>query len=230
MLKLHDRLHQSLTSPWKWRHLKSVIVPSVQSPPSMLKLHDFCNRAVQASWPSASRATRTFSPAASPLRTTKVRSPWTNPTSPAMRPRSWAQTTSPKTSSGRSPRSSRVNARPCSVGSCSWACGCSSDWGAGPSAAFEHPAKPSAPIVSSEVSASALREVKVVVLTSMCYFCSTGLESGLPTVVEQPIACAAGVLAPVIGDDDVGVGVCDLARFELRDAIKCDCLDGVLGV
>ncbi|WP_211260295.1 hypothetical protein, partial [Xenophilus azovorans] len=31
--------------PWKWRHLKSVIVPSVQSPPSMLKLHDFCNRA-----------------------------------------------------------------------------------------------------------------------------------------------------------------------------------------
>ncbi|MCZ4344315.1 hypothetical protein O4H52_22190, partial [Sphingomonadaceae bacterium G21617-S1] len=26
--------------------LKSVIVPSVQSPPSMLKLHDFCNRAV----------------------------------------------------------------------------------------------------------------------------------------------------------------------------------------
>src|SRR3546814_2132441 len=34
-----------ITSPWKWRHLKSVIVPSVQSPPSMLKLHDFCNRA-----------------------------------------------------------------------------------------------------------------------------------------------------------------------------------------
>src|SRR3546814_5823432 len=33
------------TSPWKWRHLKSVIVPSVQSPPIMLKLHDFCNRA-----------------------------------------------------------------------------------------------------------------------------------------------------------------------------------------
>src|SRR3546814_9543387 len=32
-------------SPWKWRHLKSVIVPSVQSPPIMLKLHDFCNRA-----------------------------------------------------------------------------------------------------------------------------------------------------------------------------------------
>src|SRR3546814_1451098 len=32
-------------SPWKWRHLKSVIVPSVQSPPSMLKLHGFCNRA-----------------------------------------------------------------------------------------------------------------------------------------------------------------------------------------
>ncbi|WP_187294076.1 hypothetical protein [Sphingomonas sp. MM-1] len=27
--------------------MKSVIVPSVQSPPSMLKLHDFCNRAVQ---------------------------------------------------------------------------------------------------------------------------------------------------------------------------------------
>ncbi|MBQ0711309.1 hypothetical protein [Ochrobactrum sp. AP1BH01-1] len=26
--------------------MKSVIVPSVQSPPSMLKLHDFCNRAV----------------------------------------------------------------------------------------------------------------------------------------------------------------------------------------
>jgi hypothetical protein len=26
--------------------LKSVIVPSVQSPPSMLKLHDFCNRAL----------------------------------------------------------------------------------------------------------------------------------------------------------------------------------------
>ncbi|MEC3973598.1 DUF805 domain-containing protein, partial [Pseudomonas aeruginosa] len=35
-----------ITSPWKWRHLKSVIVPSVQSPPSMLKLHDFCNRAL----------------------------------------------------------------------------------------------------------------------------------------------------------------------------------------
>src|SRR3546814_11594079 len=34
-----------ITSPWKWRHLKSVIFPSVQSPPSMLKLHDFCNRA-----------------------------------------------------------------------------------------------------------------------------------------------------------------------------------------
>src|SRR3546814_6008274 len=34
-----------ITSPWKWRHLKSVIVTSVQSPPSMLKLHDFCNRA-----------------------------------------------------------------------------------------------------------------------------------------------------------------------------------------
>src|SRR3546814_1756549 len=34
-----------ISSPWKWRHLKSVIVPSVQSPPSMLKLHDFCNRA-----------------------------------------------------------------------------------------------------------------------------------------------------------------------------------------
>ncbi|HCF6844156.1 TPA: transposase [Pseudomonas aeruginosa] len=27
--------------------MKSVIVPSVQSPPSMLKLHDFCNRAVE---------------------------------------------------------------------------------------------------------------------------------------------------------------------------------------
>ncbi len=40
----YDRLHR-ITSPWKWRHLKSVIVPSVQSPPSMLKLHDFCNRA-----------------------------------------------------------------------------------------------------------------------------------------------------------------------------------------
>ena len=26
--------------------LLSVIVPSVQSPPSMLKLHDFCNRAL----------------------------------------------------------------------------------------------------------------------------------------------------------------------------------------
>ncbi|RPP89238.1 hypothetical protein IPC1124_33965 [Pseudomonas aeruginosa] len=26
--------------------MKSVIVPSVQSPPSMLKLHDFCNRAL----------------------------------------------------------------------------------------------------------------------------------------------------------------------------------------
>src|SRR3546814_16054577 len=34
-----------ITSPWKWRHLKSVIVPSVQSPPRMLNLHDFCNRA-----------------------------------------------------------------------------------------------------------------------------------------------------------------------------------------
>ncbi|MFG9995214.1 DUF3330 domain-containing protein, partial [Pseudomonas aeruginosa] len=40
-------------SPWKWRHLKSVIVPSVQSPPSMLKLHDFCNRAPDGSNPSA---------------------------------------------------------------------------------------------------------------------------------------------------------------------------------
>src|SRR3546814_15784252 len=34
-----------ITSPWKWRHLKAVIVPSGQSPPSMLKLHDFCTRA-----------------------------------------------------------------------------------------------------------------------------------------------------------------------------------------
>src|SRR3546814_10984713 len=34
-----------ITSPWKWSHLKAVIVPSVQSPPSMLKLHDSCNRA-----------------------------------------------------------------------------------------------------------------------------------------------------------------------------------------
>src|SRR3546814_20843394 len=33
------------TTPWKCRHLNSVIVPSVQSPPKMLKLHDFCNRA-----------------------------------------------------------------------------------------------------------------------------------------------------------------------------------------
>src|SRR3546814_5947537 len=40
-----DLAHR-ITSPWKWRHLKSVIVPSVQSPPSMLKLHDFCNRAI----------------------------------------------------------------------------------------------------------------------------------------------------------------------------------------
>src|SRR3546814_1252337 len=39
------RTAHRITSPWKWRHLKSVIVPSVQSPPSMLKLHDFCNRA-----------------------------------------------------------------------------------------------------------------------------------------------------------------------------------------
>ncbi|SKC04683.1 hypothetical protein SAMN06295937_10631, partial [Sphingopyxis flava] len=36
--------------PWKWRHLKSVIVPSVQSPPSMLKLHDFCNRAIPTAY------------------------------------------------------------------------------------------------------------------------------------------------------------------------------------
>src|SRR5699024_7394277 len=35
------------SSDLKWRHLKSVIVPSVQSPPSMLKLHDFCNRALR---------------------------------------------------------------------------------------------------------------------------------------------------------------------------------------
>src|SRR3546814_17712662 len=41
-----DLTAHRITSPWKWRHLKSVIVPSVQSPPSMLKLHDFCNRAV----------------------------------------------------------------------------------------------------------------------------------------------------------------------------------------
>ncbi|TAJ48996.1 MAG: aminotransferase class I/II-fold pyridoxal phosphate-dependent enzyme, partial [Herbiconiux sp.] len=40
-----QRTAHRITSPWKWRHLKSVIVPSVQSPPSMLKLHDFCNRA-----------------------------------------------------------------------------------------------------------------------------------------------------------------------------------------
>src|SRR3546814_9320685 len=40
-----SRTAHRITSPWKWRHLKSVIVPSVQSPPSMLKLHDFCNRA-----------------------------------------------------------------------------------------------------------------------------------------------------------------------------------------
>src|SRR3546814_17113807 len=33
------------TSPRKRRQLNSVIVPSVQSPPSKLKLHDFCNRA-----------------------------------------------------------------------------------------------------------------------------------------------------------------------------------------
>src|SRR3546814_12166330 len=45
-LSLHDALPIWITSPWKWRHLKSVIVPSVQSPPSMLKLHDFCNRAI----------------------------------------------------------------------------------------------------------------------------------------------------------------------------------------
>ncbi|WP_459606119.1 hypothetical protein, partial [Enterobacter hormaechei] len=32
--------------------LKSVIVPSVQSPPSMLKLHDFCNRALSSMWSS----------------------------------------------------------------------------------------------------------------------------------------------------------------------------------
>src|SRR3546814_17268043 len=43
-----QRTAHRITSPWKWRHLKSVIVPSVQSPPSMLKLHDFCNRASQA--------------------------------------------------------------------------------------------------------------------------------------------------------------------------------------
>src|SRR3546814_3232889 len=42
------RTAHRITSPWKWRHLKSVIVPSVQSPPSMLKLHDFCNRARMA--------------------------------------------------------------------------------------------------------------------------------------------------------------------------------------
>src|SRR3546814_4972888 len=42
-----------ITSPWKWRHLKSVIVPSVQSPPSMLKLHDFCNRARAIATPDA---------------------------------------------------------------------------------------------------------------------------------------------------------------------------------
>src|SRR3546814_1015520 len=42
-----DLAHR-ITSPWKWRHLKSVIVPSVQSPPSMLKLHDFCNRAARS--------------------------------------------------------------------------------------------------------------------------------------------------------------------------------------
>ncbi|MDF8335844.1 TonB-dependent receptor, partial [Novosphingobium cyanobacteriorum] len=41
----YQRTAHRITSPWKWRHLKSVIVPSVQSPPSMLKLHDFCNRA-----------------------------------------------------------------------------------------------------------------------------------------------------------------------------------------
>src|SRR3546814_10752866 len=49
-----DLAHR-ITSPWKWRHLKSVIVPSVQSPPSMLKLHDFCNRAVLTERGRASR-------------------------------------------------------------------------------------------------------------------------------------------------------------------------------
>src|SRR5699024_1764090 len=44
----YQRTAHRITSPWKWRHLKSVIVPSVQSPPSMLKLHDFCNRAIEA--------------------------------------------------------------------------------------------------------------------------------------------------------------------------------------
>ncbi|RZN95031.1 hypothetical protein EVV10_34840 [Pseudomonas aeruginosa] len=37
--------------------MKSVIVPSVQSPPSMLKLHDFCNR---ASWTTPHEAERGF--------------------------------------------------------------------------------------------------------------------------------------------------------------------------
>src|SRR3546814_2107914 len=54
------------TSPWKWRHLKSVIVPSVQSPPSMLKLHDFCNRAsfsIPVNTPGVSIINRSFAPA-----------------------------------------------------------------------------------------------------------------------------------------------------------------------
>src|SRR3546814_10568726 len=41
----YQRTAHRITSPWKWRHLKSFIVPSVQSPPSMLTLHDFCHRA-----------------------------------------------------------------------------------------------------------------------------------------------------------------------------------------
>src|SRR3546814_899639 len=51
----YQRTAHRITSPWKWRHLKSVIVPSVQSPPSMLKLHDFCNRAVLTERGRASR-------------------------------------------------------------------------------------------------------------------------------------------------------------------------------
>src|SRR3546814_7823772 len=51
----YQRTAHRITSPWKWRHLKSVIVPSVQSPPSMLKLHDFCNRAVLTELGRASR-------------------------------------------------------------------------------------------------------------------------------------------------------------------------------
>src|SRR5699024_10660806 len=41
-----QRAAYRMTAPWNLRHVKPVIVPSLQPAPSMLNLHDFCNRAL----------------------------------------------------------------------------------------------------------------------------------------------------------------------------------------